>query len=205
MKGIGNAHMKKKLFSIVVPVMLIILMATPVIIDRIQKDRPPSFSLNGTKLDLSSLLVSDMNDAGFYLNRDDDASMVGGTYEELLAYYAADDTEHTLSLGGVSTLNRSRKGKKYPDCEIFEITANSRNSEGIPTGLSARVNDVDVFGKTKEELIEAFGEDYAVDAPDGKLRYYTRRKQYSITFSFDEKTGECFRVFIRRTEDSVIR
>ncbi len=166
-----------------------------------RKDTPPKFALNGVDLNLEKIHVSDLNDAGFYLDKND-STLAGNNFRNLLSYYNGDD--HSISMGGVSILNRGSGSLPYTKCQIFEITAKSRDKEGNLTNLEATYNGEHFFGKTKEELISLFGE------PDEEsvsylLVYKTKRKNYKTTFTFDTHTGECYMVEIDRYEKGLVR
>lgn len=167
----------------------------------INKDTPPKLVLNGTELDLSKLEISDLNEAGFWLSNND-GSLSGSTFRESLSYYWGDD--RTISMGGVSVLNRSSSKTPYADCDVFEITAKSRDKEGNPTGLQAAYEGEEFFGKTKEELIALFGEP-AEESVSYQLIYRSKKKQYKTTFYFDSKTHECYLVEIDRRESNLAR
>lgn len=167
----------------------------------INKDTPPKLVLNGTELDLSKLEISDLNEAGFWLSNND-GSLSGSTFRESLSYYWGDD--RTISMGGVSVLNRSSSKTPYVDCDVFEITAKSRDKEGNPTGLQAAYEGEEFFGKTKEELIALFGEP-AEESVSYQLIYRSKKKQYKTTFYFDSKTHECYLVEIDRRESNLAR
>lgn len=166
-----------------------------------RKDTPPKFSLNGISLDLAKLHVSDLNKAGFYLDKND-ATLAGNNFKNLLSYYKDDD--HSISMGGVSILNRGSGSLPYEKCQIFEITAKSRDKEGNPTNLSATYNGETFFGKTKEELLSLFGEP-AEESVSYLLVYKTKRKNYKTTFTFDTHTGECYMIEIDRYEKGLVR
>ncbi len=167
----------------------------------IAEDTPPKFALNGVELDLKNLRVSDMNEAGFFLGNND-GSLPEYSFKEMLSYYQGNNDE--LSMGGISVLNSSGSEREYVDCQVFEITAKARDKEGNLTGLEATYNGESFFGKTKEELIELFGEPEK-DEKEDKLIYRTSRNHYKTTFYFDKDTGECYLVEIKRHEDNLAR
>lgn len=167
-----------------------------------QKDTPPTLALNGTELNLASLKVSDMNNAGFYLT-DNAGSMTGDTFRERLSYVQGEDGE--MSMGGISLLNRSSGSKDYVDCEVFEIYAKSRDrEEGNSTGLKATYNGQEFFGKTKDELIGLFGEP-SKESVSYLLVYTSENKYYTTTFHFDTKTDDCYLVEVNRYEKGLVR
>ena len=190
--------MKKKIFDVLLPIAIFVVAVAAVFI--ISYDEPPKLALNGTELNLSNLRVSDMNDAGFYLGNND-GYLPGNTYKEFLSYYNGEDGE--ISQGGISVLNSQSSEKDYVDCRIFEISAKSHNKEGEATGLQATYNGQEFFGKTKNELINMFGEP-GKESADSKLIYYSKKKQYTTTFYFDDD-GACYCVEIRHKEDNLVR
>lgn len=167
----------------------------------VTKDKPPAFALNGTELDLSRLRISDLNEAGFWLSNNDN-SMPSSSYKEMLSYYWGDD--RSISMGGVSVLNRSSSQTPYVKCEVFEIAAKSMDKDGNPTGLQATYEGKEFFGKTKEELIALFGEP-ADSSSASQLVYRSSRNQYRTIFYIDSKTDVCYRVEIKRHEDNLVR
>lgn len=188
---------KNTIFTICI-VAMVVLAFVFVIVTR---DKPPRLALNGTELDLSALKVSDLNEAGFWLSGNDN-SMPSSTFKEMLSYYWGDD--RTVSMGGVSILNRSSSKTPYVNCSIFEISAKSVDKDGNLTGLQATYEGEEFFGKTKEELIALFGEP-ADNSSSDKLVYRSPRKQYKTTFYFDSRTNLCIRVEIKRHEDNLVR
>ncbi|MDE7045698.1 MAG: hypothetical protein K2O97_11935 [Acetatifactor sp.] len=177
------------------------VIALSFVISILSKDKPPAFALNGTELNLASLRISDLNEAGFRLSNNDN-SMPGSSFKEMLSYYWGND--QNISMGGVSLLNRSSSKTPYAKCEVFEISAKSMDKDGNLTGLQAPYEGEEFFGKTREELIALFGEPADSNSAD-QLVYRTKRNQYRTTFYFDSKTGECYRVEIRRHEDNLVR
>lgn len=167
----------------------------------INRDTPPKLALNGTELNLSELEISDLNKAGFWLSNND-GSLAGSTFRESLSYYWGDD--RTISMGGVSVLNRGSSQRPYVNCDVFEITAKSQDKDGNPTGLQATYEGEEFFGKTKEELIELFGEP-AEESVSYQLVYKSKKKRYRTTFYFDSKTHECYMVKIARGESNLVR
>lgn len=188
---------KNRMFTVACIVMIVLAFVLPIL----TKDKPPKFALNGTELDLSSLRISDLNEAGFWLSNNDN-NMPGSTFKEMLSYYQGDD--RTISMGGVSLLNRSSSQTPYVKCQVFEIAAKSRDKEGNPTGLQATYEGEEFFGKTREELITLFGEP-ADNNSSNQLVYRSSRKQYKTIFYFDSKTDECYRIEILRHEDNLVR
>ena len=87
---------------------------------------------------------------------------------------------------------------------MFENSSNSFYKEVNLIGLQASYEGEEFFGKTREELIALFGEPADSNSAD-QLVYRTKRNQYRTTFYFDSKTGECYRVEIRRHEDNLVR
>lgn len=167
----------------------------------INKDTPPKLALNGTEFNLAKLKISDLNEAGFWLSNND-SSLAGKTFKESLSYYDGED--RSISMGGVSVLNRSSSKKPYVNCDVFEITAKSRDKEGNPTGLQATYEGKEFFGKTKDELIALFGEP-AEESVSYQLVYKSKKKRYRTTFYFDTKTQECYLVEIKRGESDLVR
>lgn len=180
---------------------IILVIVLGFVLNIVSKDKPPKLALNGTELNLSNLRISDLNAAGFYLSNNDN-SMPGSSFKEMLSYYQGDD--RTISMGGVSVLNRYSSQTPYAKCEVFEISAKSRDKEGNPTGLQATYEGVEFFGKTKEELITLLGEPADSGSSD-QLVYRTARNQYKTIFYFDSKTDECYRLEIYRHEDNLVR
>ncbi len=193
--------MKQKKSLLYVVACIIAGFALVFITNIINKDTPPKLSLNGTELDLSKLEISDLNKAGFWLSNND-ASMSGSTFRESLSYYWGDD--RTISMGGVSVLNRRNSTAPYVNCDVFEITAKSQDKAGNPTGLQATYEGKEFFGKTKEELIALFGEP-AEESVSYQLVYRSKKKQYKTTFYFDTKTHECYLIEINRRESNLVR
>lgn len=193
--------MKNKKTLIYVVACIIAGAAIVFIANAVNKDTPPKLVLNGTELDLANLEVSDLNKAGFWLSNND-GSMPGSSFKESLSYYWGDD--RTISMGGVSVLNRSSSKTPYVRCDIFEISAKSEDKEGNPTGLQATYEGKEFFGKTKEELIALFGEP-AEESVSYMLVYRSEKKKYKTTFYFDTKTKQCYRVEIDRREANLAR
>lgn len=171
------------------------------VITAINKDTPPKLALNGTELNLANIEVSDLNAAGFYLSKND-GSLPGSSFKESLSYYWGDD--RSISMGGVSLLNRFSSSTPYVDCDVFEITAKSMDKEGNLTGLQATYEGQEFFGKTKEELIALFGEP-AEESVSYQLIYRSEKRKYKTTFYFDTKTKECYLVEIDRRESNLAR
>lgn len=163
-------------------------------------DRPPRLALNGTELNLSNLKVSDLNKAGFWLSSNDN-SMPGSSFKTMLAYYWGDD--RSISMGGVSILNRSSSKTPYVKCPVFEISAKSEDKEGNLTGLQATYEGEEFFGKTREELIALFGEPDD-SSSNSQLVYQSFRKRYKTTFYFNSSTNVCIRIEIDRHEDNLV-
>ena len=193
--------MKQKKSGLFTVICVVAAIALGVLLSVVTKDKPPKLALGGTELDLSNLRISDLNAAGFHLSNNDN-SMPGSSFKEMLSYYQGDDRE--MSMGGVSVLNRSSSQTPYAKCEVFEIAAKSRDKEGNPTGLQATYEGEEFFGKTREEVIALFGEPADSDSSD-KLVYRTKRNQYRTVFYFDSKTDECYRLEIYRHEDNLVR
>lgn len=193
--------MKQKKTLLYVAACIIAGVALVFITNMINKDTPPKLTLNGTELDLSKLEISDLNEAGFWLSNND-GSLAGSTFKESLSYYQGDD--RTISMGGVSVLNRRSSATPYADCDVFEITAKSKDKEGNLTGLQATYEGKEFFGKTKEELIALFGEP-AEESVSYQLVYKSKKKRYRTTFYFDTKTHECYLVEIKRGESNLAR
>lgn len=193
--------MKQKKSALFTIICVVAAIALGFILNIVSKDKPPKLALGGTELNLSNLKVSDLNAAGFYLSNNDN-SMPGSSFKEMLSYYQGDDRE--MSMGGVSLLNRYSSQTPYVKCEVFEIAAKSRDKEGNPTGLQATYEGVEFFGKTREELIALLGEPADSGSSD-QLVYKTARNQYRTTFYFDAKTNECYRLEIKRHEDNLVR
>lgn len=193
--------MKQKKSALFTVICVVAAIALGFILNIVSKDKPPKLALGGTELNLSSLRISDLNAAGFYLSNND-SSMPGSSFKEMLSYYQGDD--RTTSMGGVSVLNRYSSQTPYVKCEVFEIAAKSRDKEGNPTGLQATYEGEEFFGKTKEDLIALFGEPADSGSSD-QLVYRTARNQYKTIFYFDSKTDECYRLEIYRHEDNLVR
>lgn len=179
----------------------VVIVVLAFVLTIVTKDKPPKLALNGTELDLSRLRVSDLNEAGFWLSNNDN-STPSSSFKEMLSYYWGDD--RTISMGGVSVLNRSSSKTPYVKCEVFEIAAKSMDKDGTPTGLQATYEGEEFFGKTKEELIALFGEP-ADSGSASQLVYRSSRNQYKTIFYFDSKTNECYRIEIDRHEDNLVR
>ena len=189
---------KKILFYVGVFVLIVVL---GFVMNIVSKDKPPALALNGTELNLSNLRISDLNEAGFWLSNNDN-SMPGSSFKEMLSYYWGSD--RNISMGGVSVLNRFSSQTPYPKCEVFEISAKSKDKDGNLTGLQATYEAEEFFGKTKEELIALFGEPADSGSSD-QLVYRSARNQYKTVFYFDSKTDECYRLEIYRHEDNLAR
>ena len=179
----------------------IIIIVLAFVLTIVTKDKPPKLALNGTELDLSDIRISDLNEAGFWLSNNDN-NMPGSSFKEMISYYWGDD--RSISMGGVSVLNRYSSQTPYVKCEVFEIAAKSMDKDGNLTGLQATYEGEEFFGKTKEELIALFGEP-ADSGSASQLVYRTSRNQYKTIFYFDSKTDECYRVEIKRHEDNLVR
>lgn len=193
--------MKQKKVMIYV-VACIVVAAVLVIFASLQsKDTPPRLALNGTELDLSDIKISDLNEAGFWLMNNEN-TLPGSSFKEMQSYYWGD--ERVISMGGVSILNSSSSKKPYVDCQVFEISAKSKDKEGNLTGLQVLYEGEEVFGKTKEELIELFGDPYE-ESVDYMLVYRSEKKKYKTTFWFDTKTDECYMLEIDRKESNLAR
>ena len=190
--------MKSALFTVLC---VVAMFGLGMVLNIVSKDKPPRFALGGTELNLSSLKVSDLNAAGFYLSNNDN-NMPGSSFKEMLSFYQGED--RNTSMGGVSLLNRYSSQTPYVKCEVFEIAAKSRDKEGNPTGLQATYEGEEFFGKTKEDLITLFGEPADSGSSD-QLVYRSKRNQYKTVFFFDSKTDECYRVEIYRHEDNLVR
>lgn len=193
--------MKKKMIMIYVAACIVVALVLVIFASIAGKDTPPRLELNGTELDLSDIKVSDLNEAGFWLEKNDN-TLPGSNFKELLSYYWGDD--RSVSMGGVSLLNSSSSKKAYVDCQVFEITAKSRDKEGNPTGLQVLYEGEEVFGKTKEQVIELFGEPYEEGVND-TLVYRSEKKKYKTTFKFDKETGQCYMLEIDRRESNLAR
>lgn len=193
--------MKRKKILLIVAVCVATMFVLAIFISIMSKDTPPKLVLNGTELDLSDIRVSDLNEAGFWLQKND-SSMPSSSFKEMLSYYWGDD--RTVSMGGVSLLNSTSKKKPYVDCQVFEITAKSRDKDGNLTGLKATYEGEEFFGKTKEQLIALFGEPYE-ESVDYMLVYRSEKKKYKTTFWFDTKTDECYMIEIDRKESNLAR
>lgn len=193
--------MKQKKIFLIVGVCVVAMIIFTVIISILSQDTPPKLTLDGTELDLSNLTVSDLNEAGYYLQKNDN-SMPGSSFKEMLTYYRGDD--QTVSMGGISILNSVSKTRPYTDCQVFEITMKSHDKEGNLTGLDVTYEGEAFFGKTKEELITLFGEPYQ-ETEDYKLEYRSEKKKYKIIFRFDDDTGECYFLEIDRRESNLAR
>ncbi len=193
--------MKQKKTLLYVAACIIAGFALVFITTMINKDTPPKLALNGTDLNLAKLKISDLNEAGFWLSNND-SSLAGSSFKESLSYYNGDD--RSISMGGVSVLNRSSSKKPYEDCAVFEITAKSKDKAGNLTGLQATYEGKEFFGKTKDELIALFGEP-AEESVSYQLVYRSKKKQYKTTFYFDTKTHECYLIEIDRKESNLAR
>ena len=187
--------------NLIFTVSCIVVIVLAFVLSIVTKDKPPRLALNGTELDLSDLRVSDLNEAGFWLSNNDN-NMPGSSFKEMLSYYRGDD--RSISMGGISLLNRHSSQTPYARCEVFEIAAKSMDNDGNPTGLQATYEGEEFFGKTREELIALFGEP-ADSGSSSQLVYRSSRKQYKTTFYFDSKTDECYRIEIDRHEDNLVR
>ena len=179
----------------------IIIIVLAFVLTIVTKDKPPKLALNGTELDLSDIRISDLNEAGFWLSNNDN-NMPGSSFKEMISYYWGDD--RSISMGGVSVLNRYSSQTPYVKCEVFEIAAKSMDKDGNLTGLQATYEGEEFFGKTKEELIALFGEP-ADSGSASQLVYRSSRNQCKTIFYFDSKTDECYRVEIKRHEDNLVR
>lgn len=82
--------MKQKSVLIYVAACVVIGIILALVRLQMSKDTPPEFSLNGTELDLSSVKVSDLNEAGFWLPNND-GTMPGSSFKERLSYYHGED------------------------------------------------------------------------------------------------------------------
>lgn len=193
--------MKQKKILLLAAGIVVLFITVAVIASTAGKDTPPRLELNGTELDLSDIRVSDLNEAGFWLQNNDN-NMPGSSFKEMLSYYWGDDRE--VSMGGVSLLNSSSSKKPYTNCQVFEISAKSVDNEGNLTGLQALYEGEEFFGKTREELIELFGEPYEEGVND-TLVYRSEKKKYKTTFWIDSKTGKCYRIEIDRKEANLAR
>ena len=192
---------KRKIFNIGLIIIVVIIFGVVFIFKDKNKDIPPKFALNGTELDLANINVSDLNNAGFYLQNNDN-KLQGDSFKTKLSYFKGED--RTISMGGVSILNRGKGEIPYEKSSIFEITAKSKNKDNNETGLKATYNGKEFFGKTKEELISQFGE------PDEEkvsyeLIYKSKNKKYRTTFTFDTETKECYYIEIDRYEEKLAR
>ncbi len=193
--------MKQKSSMIYVVVCILVGVILVAVATVINKDTAPRLALNGTELDLDHLKVSDLNAAGFHLSNDD-GSMPGTSFKEMLSYYLGDD--RNLSMGGVSVLNRRNSQTPYADCNVFEITAKAMDKDGNLTGLQVTYEGVDIFGMTKEELISILGEpeDQTVN---NELIYRSPKKRYKIILTIDNDTNTCYRIRIDRKEENLVR
>ena len=193
--------MKQKRNPLFTVICVIAMVALGMVINIVSKDKPPRLALNGTELNLENLTVSDLNEAGLWLSNNDN-NMPGSSFKEMLSYYQGDD--RTISMGGVSVLNRRSSQAPYAKCEVFEIAAKSRDNDGNLTGLQASYEGEEFFGKTREELIALLGEPADSGSAD-QLVYRSRRNQYRTVFYFDSQTDQCYRLEIKRHEDNLVR
>jgi hypothetical protein len=194
-------NQKKFLKPVIIVVAVVVIGALSMLVNALNQDKPPKLSLNGTELDLASLKLKDLNAAGFNMKNNHN-KLEGETFYEMRAYYWGENFD--ISMGGISLLNRRSSSVEYADCEIFEISAKSRDNDGNLTGLQVTYNGEEVFGKTKAELTALFGEP-SKELTSDKIVYYTKRNQYSTYFYFDSKTEECYLVEIHRREKGLVR
>lgn len=194
-------NQKKFLKPVIIVVAVVVIGALSILINKLNEDKPPKFTLNGTELDLATLKLKDLNAAGFNMKNNHN-KLEGETFYEMRSYYWGDNFD--LSMGGISLLNRRSSSAEYADCEIFEISAKSRDNDGNLTGLQVTYNGQEVFGKTKEELIALFGEPSKEPSAD-RMIYYTKRNKYATFFYFDSTTDECYLVEIHRSERGLVR